>query len=399
MKSPPKSVGAHESPAEHERGTTERVGARKIVLCTQDFPPDRGGIQTYCDELSKALVRAGHQVVVVAPGRGAARAEGGRPEIRRIRVPGSWLMLPLAWRLPRLIGELRPDAVLFAQWQLAVGLPRLPVRSGCMVHGRELLTSVLDPATPWILPRVMRRFDVVFPVSAPIAALLAERAAPRRVLRVWPGVDAERFTPLTAEARRALRIRYGIEADAVVLGAVGRLAERKNVGHLIAALPTLRDLPVRVVIAGRGPLEHALRAQAVALGVADRVCFLGAVADAELPGVMGLCDVLVLPGLAARSARDVEGFGIVFAEAAACGVPAVAGASGGIVDAVIDGETGVLVRDLAELPAVLRALIVDAPRREQLGRAARARVLRELTWAHTAQAIVTALDLTSGASA
>ncbi len=355
----------------------------RLLLVTQDFPPDRGGIQTYCHELALGLGRLGHEVRVICPDVGARHAADVELPVRRLHGPGSWLFLPWAARLRGLLRAHRPTHVLYGQWQLAV-LARPGVPTGCLVHGRELLTSVFDPLTPWLLPRTFAHVDVAFPVSRHVEDLLRARAHPRRVARVAPGVDPVRFAP--SPRRAELRQARGLGREHVVLLGLGRLAARKNFDRVVACMPALRAArpEVRLVLGGSGPLEAALRAQVDRLGVADVVQFLGDVPDAELPDAYALGDVFVLPSRGGL--RDVEGFGIVFLEAAACGLPAVATRAGGIEDAVRDGETGLLVQ-ADELEAALQRLVQDASLRARLGTSARARILAELTWDHTARGI------------
>ena len=367
----------------------------RILLVTQDFPPDRGGIQTYCDELAQALEARGHAVAVVCPEVGRSYARPTVP-VHRLRGPGSWLFVPWAARARALVRAHEATHVLYAQWQLAVLTPRLGVPAGCLVHGRELLTSVLDPATPWLLPRVFRGFEAAFPVSRHVERLLGARTSmvASKVHRVAPGVDPDRFAPRAPERRAGLRSAHGLGAEHVVLLGVGRLAARKNYDRVIACLPALlaRNPNVRLVLGGTGPCAPALEAQARALGVTDQVRFLGELTDAELPDVYALGDVFVLPSRGAR--KDVEGFGIVFLEAAACGLPAVATRSGGIEDAVVDDVTGLLLpEDEPEaLARALQRLVEDAELRRRFAVAARRRIVTSLTWDDTAAGIEAGLS-------
>lgn len=361
----------------------------RLLLVTQDYPPDRGGIQTYCAELARALSARGHAVHVVCPAVGERPGSGGAVDVTRLRFPGSWLFLPWALRARTLIARHAATHVLYAQWQLATLAPDLGVPTGCLVHGRELLTSVLDPATATLLPRVFSRFAAAFPVSRHVETLLNARArmVASKVHRVAPGVDVERFAPRDPATRSALRARRGLGPEHVVLLGVGRLAARKRYDRVVACLPKLvaGQPNLRLVLAGSGPCQAALREQARALGVGAHVTFLGGVADAEVADVYALGDVFVLPSRG--GVRDVEGFGIVFLEAAACGVPAIASRSGGIEDAVQDRISGLLVDDEVELMQALERLCGDAELRLRLGREGRARVVRELTWEHTASGI------------
>src|SRR5690606_25521058 len=161
---------------------------------------------------------------------------------------------------------------------------------------------------------------------------------------VPPGVDVDRFRPLTDDQRRKARADFGLPADGRVIAGVSRLVPRKGFDTAIRALariaPTHPD--VVLAIAGGGRDEARLRALAVELGAPVRV--LGRVSNDDLPRVYGCADVFAMLCRNRWGGLEQEGFGIVFVEAAACGVPQVAGDSGGAAEAVADGETGIVVR-------------------------------------------------------
>src|SRR5688572_29658108 len=213
----------------------------RVLLVTQDFPPDRGGIQTYSFELAKGLRSLGHEVVVLCPEVGAKHEADDLLDVKRIRVPGSWLFVPLLASMKRRIARERITHVLYAQWPLALWHLRLrgrrpPVPTLCLVHGRELLFSVLDPLTSRLLPHVFGTFDASLPVSRPIERLLVHTSRPSGEVHVVPpGVDAELFRPTDA---RDLRARYGLAGKKVLLS-IGRLAARKNIPFLLEVMPDL----------------------------------------------------------------------------------------------------------------------------------------------------------------
>jgi phosphatidylinositol alpha-1,6-mannosyltransferase len=158
---------------------------------------------------------------------------------------------------------------------------------------------------------------------------------------------------------------------------VGRLVERKGQDVLIRSLPQVAAAVPEVlcVLAGSGADRSRLEELARDLGVADRVCFLGFVPETELPGCYAAADVFAMPSRYLPSAGDVEGFGIVFLEANAAGVPVVGGRSGGVEEAVRDGYTGLLVdpEDPAAVAGALTRLLQDEGLRRQLGAQGRER--------------------------
>jgi len=198
------------------------------------------------------------------------------------------------------------------------------------------------------------------------------------------GVDAHRLTcvPYGAEPRPASPRPTG-----KTLLSVARLIERKGVDTVIRALPRL-DADIRYRVVGTGPDLARLQRLAYDLGLVDRVCFVGRLDAADLEREYAACSAFVLP---ARRTADAEreGYGLVYFEAAAWGRPVIAGRSGGEIDAVVDGETGLLV-DGASVDAVadaIASLLGDVSLMQRLGAAGRARVERSHNWNAAARAV------------
>ena len=213
----------------------------------------------------------------------------------------------------------------------------------------------------------------------------AERAAgrPLPTTVVPPGVDTERFRPLTATERDDTRRRFGLPVDARVVLGVSRLVPRKGFDTAIRAIARLAPTHPDVVlaIAGRGREDDRLRRLAADLGAPVR--FLGRVDHDDLPFVYGCADVFTMLCRNRWGGLEQEGFGIVFVEAAACGVPQVAGDSGGAADAVVDGATGVIVRHpdrVDEAVVAIRRLLDDDAERARMGVAARERAVAEFSY-------------------
>ena len=199
------------------------------------------------------------------------------------------------------------------------------------------------------------------------------------------GTDPVRFNP--SRDTGALRRRWGV-GDAPLMITVARLVPHKGQDIGIQALSMLsRDFPdLRYILVGDGHDEPRLRALAEALGVTGRVGFVGPMRDDELPEAYATSTVYLG---ASRVDNDinVEGFGISFLEAAACGVPSVAGDSGGVRSAVRDGETGIVVppTDADAVTAAIQSLLLNPERRAQMGRAARHAVETHYNWDRVAR--------------
>lgn len=373
-----------------------------ILIVTQDFPPERGGIQTYVLELARAFLARGHKVRVICPGRESdpdPLLHGGRGLADLVRLPihSSWLFLRLLTYLPRYLKR-NPsvEAVLYAQWQPALAELLLPGsrrkhRSYCLVHGRELLTSVLGPLAPPLMRLAFGRMRAAFPNSAEVLRMTRTRAAPACPLHlVHPGVDPEHFRPVDAGF---LRDRYGFDGNGTrtpIVYCITRMVARKNLLTLVEAMPGVRaEVPGAVLLlAGDGPEKASLVNRAQALGLGEGVRFLGRIADAEMVAHYCLADVFALPSMSLP--RDIEGFGIVFLEAGACEVPVVGSLAGGIPDAVEAGVTGLLVppEDGQKLKDALVELLKNRARAREMGQCARIRIEKGFTWAHAADRIL-----------
>ena len=194
---------------------------------------------------------------------------------------------------------------------------------------------------------------------------------------VPPGVDCGRFAPILGDERSSARRQLGLPDDALLVVSVSRLVPRKGMDVLIEASAALaRQHPELIVaIAGDGRDRRRLRRLAARLGAPVR--FLGRVSDRDKAVLLGVGDVFVMACRNRWGGLEQEGFGIVFLEAAAAGLPAVAGDSGGAAEAVVDGETGFVVdrpRDPAAVATALRPLLDDESLRLKMGAAARDRV-------------------------
>ncbi len=298
------------------------------------------------------------------------------------------MLLPHPWmvrRIDSLAEEIGADLVVIDP-ALPLGLvgPSLDRPYDVVLHGAEVTVPGRLPGTRQALGSVLRRARHVVSAGR-YAAVEAERAAGRTlpVTVVPPGVDVERFQPLTEVERDTARARFGVPPDAELIVSVSRLVPRKGFDVAIRAVAQLaRSHPDLVLaIAGGGRDERRLRALASELGAPVR--FLGRVSNDDLPRLYGCGDVFAMLCRTRWGGLEQEGFGIVFVEAAACGVAQVAGDSGGAAEAVDDGVTGLVVRrpeDPREVADAFDALLGDPARRALMGKASRARAEAEFAY-------------------
>jgi phosphatidyl-myo-inositol dimannoside synthase len=347
------------------------------LLVTNDFPPKFGGIQSYLYELWRRLP-PGETTVLTTPHAGAAAWDAQQAfRIERVREP---VLLPtraLARRIDELARAVRAD-VIFLDPALPLGAlgPRLTAAPWVVVlHGAEITVPGRLPGTHRKLGRVLRGAAGVV-AAGRYPAREGTRAAERNLAGVVipPGVDVERFTPAeSAEQRRTNRVALGIDPDRATVVAVSRLVPRKGFDIVLDAIARL-EVDAQLIVAGDGRDRGRLERRAHRLGLADRVRFLGRVSDDELTAVYRSGDVFAMMCRERWGGLEAEGFGIVFLEAAASGLPAIAGRSGGSHEAVLDGKTGFVVEpeDATRLAEHLTDLLTDDSERSRMGVAARA---------------------------
>lgn len=365
----------------------------RVLLVTNDFPPRRGGIQSYLGEFVDRLIDVGSaDVTVYAPQwKGAATFDDAAhgAGYRVVRHPGT-LMLPgptVDVRMRRLIADHGIDTVWFgAAAPLALLAPRArkagATRVVASTHGHEVGWSML-PVARSVLRRIGDGTDVVTYVSRYTRSRFASAFGSGAALEYLPpGVDTDRFRPDPA-SRAELRSRYRLGERPTVV-CLSRLVPRKGQDMLIKALPSIRQRVdgAALVIVGGGPYLAALRKLAQDCGVADHVIFTGGVAAAELPAHHALADVFAMPCRTRGGGMDVEGLGIVFLEASATGVPVIAGESGGAPEAVQHNKTGLVIdgRSVHTVADAVTELLTDRDRAAAMGAAGRQWVTAEWRW-------------------
>ena len=354
------------------------------LLVTNDFPPKIGGIQSYLSELWQRLPAA--ETTVLTTPHADAVAFDKRLAFRVERVTQRVLMptRDVASRADALARELGADVV-FVDPMLPLGLIGPRLRSAPYVviaHGAEITLPGRLPGTHALGRRVLRgAAGVVAAGEYPAAACIRTAGRPVPHVVIPPGVDPQRFHPVDAERRAEVRRKYRIDPDRPLVLGLSRLVPRKGFDDLIRAVAGLDD-SVQLAIAGSGRDERRLMDLAVSHQVHPRVRFLGRLPEADIAPLYASADVFSMLCRDRWGGLEAEGFGIVFLEAAACGVPSVAGRSGGSHEAVVDGETGFVVppREVDAVRDALAHLLGDDALRARLGAAARARAVTELSY-------------------
>ncbi|MES2125595.1 MAG: glycosyltransferase family 4 protein [Gemmatimonadota bacterium] len=382
-----------------------RTASRPIpvhdLLFAFDFPPMGGGIARWMAELARGYP-SGELTVSTGTLPGWEASDADQPNrIDRLPFPSSRLKtVPGMLRWSRRAGLLAADPSARFAWCGNVRPAGYPVRwafertglpYGIIVHGGDLLTLRAKFAASPLKRRsyrpVLEAASVFVANSEWTAARcrelltdigLAEVAGRIRVVPLGTHPDRFRPDPVAAET---FRLRRGLPAGRWLV-TVARLVPHKGIDTAIALVAALLEAhpDVQYLVVGRGTQEAALRTLAESRGVADRVHILTDVTDDELPAAYALGEIYL--GLSREAGLDAEGFGIALLEAAASGLPVVAGSSGGIADAVANGESGVLVdpADHQQAADAVRHLLGDSALAHGLGAAGRERVLQRFTW-------------------
>jgi glycosyltransferase involved in cell wall biosynthesis len=370
--------------------TAAATAPPQTLVVTRTFLPNAGGIEDY---VYSRCIQASTQVAVLS-----ASCPGDRTFDQQQPFPiHRWPTLPLPplkrvsalikqilymlWELIetlRLYARYRYTAI---EWCHGYDFPilllltyLLPVRFTLYLHGNDLLCPLRNWLFRLLFQLTLNRMDNVVCNSHFTETSLKKQfeiTAPTCVIN--PIVRPEKFEPLpTPDATADIRRRYGIPPTAIVLLSVGRLVPRKGFDTVIKLLPRLREtgLDIHYLICGKGSQLPDLQTLVAQLALTDCVHFAGYVPDYQLAAHYTTCDIFTLPTFFDTSAQSIEGYGIVYAEAGYFGKPVVACNVGGVTDAVIHQENGLLVSPERpdEILEAIACLCQDAALRAQLGR-------------------------------
>jgi len=358
----------------------------RILLATNDFPPKVGGIQTYCYELAKNLTSLGEEIVVLVPGTEGDLEFDKRQNFKIIRIKNkislyfTFFFILKREKIERILVGHRANYARLASWVNL--LWKVPY--DIIVYGSEILL----PTSRKSIRKNFERAKSIIAISHFTKKKLIELGIPeRKIVVIHLGVDPARFNPGLDSS--LIRKKYNLEGKKVILTAA-RLVRHKGHQNVLKALPqVLKEVPNLVyLIIGKGEEEGALKEIVKDLKLEEKVIFAGEIME-ELPLYYTACDLFIMPSYEIKERGDVEGFGIVYLEAGASGKPVIGGKSGGIPDAIINGETGLLVDplDISQIAGTLIKLLTNPELAQKLGKKGRARVEEELSWEKMAEKI------------
>jgi phosphatidyl-myo-inositol dimannoside synthase len=363
----------------------------KILCITNDFGPRTGGIETFVIGLIERLPKDTVIVYTNAQDKSEEydlrwRQDFGVEVIRdkaRILLPTPGV----AYCVSALVKDRGIRTAFFgAAAPLAMLTPALR-RAGvkkvvALTHGHEVWWSKIWPFT-WAMKSIARHVDHLTylgeftrkAISRPISD-----SARATMVKIAPGIDTDHFAPVdSTDLKRSLGL-----TEKKIIVSVGRLVHRKGQDVLIAAMPEiLREIPdAHLLLIGEGPYRQYLETRVKKLQLDSHVSFIGRISYRDLPRYICLGEVFAMPARSRLAGLEVEGLGIVYLEASACGLPVIAGNSGGAPDAVREGVTGVVVdgRDAQTVAQSISELLAAPERARQMGLAGRAWIIKEWRW-------------------
>jgi phosphatidyl-myo-inositol dimannoside synthase len=368
-----------------------------IIISTQTFPPDRGGMEALMGGLADAIHASGRKVMVFADRVHTTDVVGGEKPYPVLRFGGP---RPLrrrmkVWAIARAARAETVEAVFTDSWKSAELLKLAGVPMAVLVHGTEL---PLDPSASKRarIARTFQRASAIVPNSNYSAGIVRDYVGDARIHVVHPPIAPQ----IEPSADAIARARTIAAAPGPVLLTVSRLEERKGVDNVIRAMPEiLRRHPGAVyLVAGGGDDLARLQQLAAQMGVAERVRFLGPVDGEPKAALFAIADVFAMP--ARRVGNSVESFGIVYIEAGWYGVPSIAGRDGGAGDAVGDGVTGLLCDsfDAGDVAQKILQILDDPDLRRRLGQAAAQRARGPAQWAESLPRYLAAAGLAASTS-
>jgi phosphatidyl-myo-inositol dimannoside synthase len=370
------------------------VTSKHILLYTEDFPPYTGGIAQWALGMAESLHESDHRLEVYTRFRDEAHRTSHREHDFTVRYifGNNWKKLRTVYCkrsiTERLTQNDKPDLIIGTTWNFTRGILRpamkhnIPVITVC--HGLEVTRKMNFLKRRWLRWTLMNSAKIVAVSRFTKIHIIEKLGIPSgKVILLPNGVDTKKFYP--SEDTVSLRQRLGLSDEKVIL-TLARVIPRKGHAYVINALPQiLRSIPsVKYIIAGeyepgyKTELDNLIRE----LNLENIVLFAGYVKPEEMVQYYNICDVYIMASRTIREKGDTEGFGITFLEANACGKPVIGGKEGGVIDAIVDAETGFLVdpANTMEIAERITLLLSDRELARNLGNNGRRRVELAYTW-------------------
>jgi len=354
---------------------------KKVLLVTNDLGPRAGGIETFVLGLIEGLPKDS-LIIYTSSQKGdkafdAQLLEKFGAVVIRDRAK---MLLPTPRITRKAVKILKQQQIKNVWFGAAAPLALMAekLRSAgasnivALTHGHEVWWAKI-PILKSLLKKIIKDVDHLGYLGDFTKGEIAKISnQPQKFLQIAPGIDTEHFAPKSA--RGDLIEKYRLDGRRVIVS-VGRLVHRKGQDELVKAMPKiLEQFPDAILLfVGEGPIKQMLFNSAKQLGVLPKVVFAGRVSHHDLPDYICLGEIFAMPVRSRFSGLEVEGLGIVYLEASACGLPVIVGNSGGAVDAVLDQKTGLLVDGTKsdQIADAICELLANPERAKQMGAAGR----------------------------
>lgn len=369
----------------------ELAVSNPVLFVTNDFGPRAGGIETFIIGLIQRRP-FGQTIVYTSSQPESEQYDADWMKNYGVRVirDRSKILLPtprVAFQLRRII---KSEGITTAAFGAAAPLGLLSasmkragvLRTVALTHGHEVWWAKVFPFNI-LLRRIGATVDVLtylgeFTRNAIASALTAK--AKSAMVKIAPGIDVDHFSPSDASA---LRQSLGL-ADKKVIVSVGRLVHRKGQDHLIESMPEILEVVpnAHLLLVGQGPYRDYLQQLVTKNALEDSVTFIGRIQYADLPQYICVGDIFAMPSRSRLMGLEVEGLGIVYLEASACGLPVLAGNSGGAPDAVLHNETGLVVdgTDNKQIATAAIELLTKEDSARKMGEVGRQWIIGKWRW-------------------
>ena len=359
---------------------------KKVLLVTNDLGPRAGGIETFVLGLIEGLPK--DSLIIYTSSQKGDKAFDAQllEKFGAVVIRDRAKMLLPTPRITRKAVKILKQQQIKNVWfgaaaplALMAGKLRSAGASNivALTHGHEVWWAKI-PILKSLLKKIIKDVDHLGYLGDFTKGEIAKISnQPQKFLQIAPGIDTQHFAP--KGARGDLIEKYRLDGRRVIVS-VGRLVHRKGQDELVKAMPKiLEQFPDAILLfVGEGPIKQMLFNSAKQLGVLPKVVFAGRVSHHDLPDYICLGEIFAMPVRSRFSGLEVEGLGIVYLEASACGLPVIVGNSGGAVDAVLDKKTGLLVdgTNSDQIADAICELLANPERAKQMGAAGRDWVIK-----------------------
>lgn len=371
---------------------------KRTLLLTQFFPPEKGGIQNYLYNICKNLPSDKTFVFSSTPHKKEIlEFDQSQPfKIYRNNSQEIYQKLHLTSlsiykETSKIVKENNIEKIFLGHFYIPYVITALILKKfknipyTIFTHGLEILETKNSPKSSYILKLCLKNAQNIIVTTDYLKNKIINKYynldLNKKIIKVPPGVNSGFFQPNlnTSSLKNKLDLK-----NKKIIFTCGRLVKRKNHQLVIKALPEiLKKIPNAIyLIAGIGPEEKQLKKQVEELNLENQVKFLGEIKNKDLPLYYNLADIFCMPSLYNEETGDIEGFGMVFIEAQACGTPTIGSNTGGIPDAIRNNIDGFLIdpKSSQDLASKIIKLLLDPELANKIGKAGREKVVTEHNW-------------------